>query len=205
MRLISLAVVFVALGCSSGGLVNGFGDGAVDDGATSDTNIVTTDSGRPDTRPPPADTNVPPSDAIVVEDVAPGSCNSLANSGPLVTSKSVMGSSPPATGGTISAGLYRLTDVTYYNNGGSDLPSISVRLGLQFSSGTIQSVAENMGMVERGTSTYSTSGSTMNMTETCPGSEPATLRYSASASTIYMFFDLMEAGYSGTLRYTLTK
>jgi hypothetical protein len=123
----------------------------------------------------------------------------------MITGKSVSGSSPPATGGTISAGLYRLTDVTYYNNGGPDLPGIQLRLTLQIGSGVIQSVAETMMETNRGTSTFTTSGSSMSMTATCPEPESTTLRYSATSSTVYLFFDLMEGTYTGTLRYTLSK
>jgi hypothetical protein len=202
-----VSVMLLALGGCGGGVAIDPLDGGTETGETS----VVVDSGsQPDTRPvqPDArpDTNTPdPDDAIVIEEDSGPACNTLVNTGSLVTGTVVEGSAPPTIGGTIVPGNYHLTAMTYYRTSGPSLPTFSTKITFQFTGSTIQTASDSSTESDRSTATYTLAGNTLNLSQSCPAPESAVMGYSATATSIVLHFPIMESGLNGTLRYSLTK
>ena len=208
----ALFLVSLAVGGCGGGIAaeptdGGAGETAVviDTGTRSDDARIPTPR---DATPDPDDAPPVPSDAIIVEDdgpVPPGGCNTLENTAPTVSGTTVDGVAPAATGGTIVPGRYHLTAATFYRTSGAALPPFSVQITFQLASGTINTVSKSSGEVDRSTSTFTLSGTTLNLSQSCPDAKTQMMQYTATPTSVVFNFPIMESGISGVLRYTLTK
>jgi len=193
------ALLFVA-GCSGGGIVTSATDGevaetsVVDSGARPDTNIA-----RPDTNAMRDTFDPPPT-------VDGGECNSVANVATSVTSKTVTGTAPSALGGFISAGTYRLTDLTFFSAGGSSFPALAASVTTQISGGVMQTAHTTSGESGTSTATYTTSGTRLTISQTCPRPDTDLMGYTANSTQLIFYFEISdEGGFRGTLRYTFAK
>lgn len=187
------AVLFAMVGCGGSVALEPADGGAIGEASSSG------DSGvQSDTRPLGTD--------AFEDDVGPvfGECHTLANTAPVVTTRSVSGDSPPAVGGVIVPGIYRLTDAAFISRG-APMPAMSLQLTIRIGAGRFETAHTTEGETDQTSSTYSVSGSTVALTQTCPNTRATTMRYSASGSTLTLFFDLNEDGLNGTFRYTLTR
>jgi major membrane immunogen (membrane-anchored lipoprotein) len=133
----------------------------------------------PDAGPADADASDAPADAG-------DNCNGLAPLGPLVTATCDTGAPPPATGGTIVDGTYLLSESHFFGTCAASMLGET----LVISGGKIESLAIDAGgAVLRKSLSYTASGSgtTMVETQTCPLSVVATIRFSATPTTLTIY------------------
>jgi len=133
--------------------------------------VVVIDAGPPDVQPPDG-----------------GACNALANGGAPVTMMQSNAPKPVAQGGSVNTGLYYLTAITYYNGQTGPIGS-SVALTLDIANGTLDSVATQNAMTDRASFAWKTANTTWAMSQTCPQNQQATASYTASLTTLKLFFD----------------
>ena len=121
---------------------------------------------------------MPPSTRATTATVAP--------LGPLVTATCDMGAPLPATGGTIVDGTYLLSESYFFGTCAMSMLGET----LMISGGKIESLAIDAGgAVLRKSLSYTASGSgaTMVETQTCPLSVVATIRFSATPTTLTIY------------------
>ncbi|AKU95978.1 hypothetical protein AKJ09_02642 [Labilithrix luteola] len=104
-----------------------------------------------------------------------GACNDIANNGLLVDQNGQLGDPLPSNGGTIVDGNYDLTQAdVFVGLGGVAAPTgVSLRSSINVTAGVIQQVLstrhQTSNAVEtRSTQSYTVSGSTIVLTNTCP-------------------------------------
>jgi hypothetical protein len=185
MRAATTAITFAAMLASVATTACG--------GSESGDTDASSDAGAHDTAAPGIDTAA--YDGITYDTTSTetaGACNDLALPAP-VTWTFVADSAPSALGGTIVAGSYVLTAVTTYEGPGIDAGGtpISIAERVVFSGSTLQGVAGVLGHELRVTETFTTSGSSIALTETCvsdPTSKPGSgLTFTATPTTIDIF------------------
>ena len=148
----------------------------------------------PPTNPPP--TNPPPT---------ANACNALVNSGPVIAAVQIAADAPAPTGGTISDGTYRLTDLTLYTGVGGNVGPIAIQLRqtVDIHGAFADAVTESSGKSEAMSTTIVTSGTSVTNTETCPkAGTPDTAQYSATPTSIVFY---QPSGSSGTAVSTYSK
>jgi hypothetical protein len=131
---------------------------------------------------------------------APAACNALVNDGPTITIMASTSGAPAPTGGTIVDGTYVLTAATVF--GVSSIPQVTASAVFQFSGNTMQQVGTVNGQLKRYTSTFTTMGTSISTTDTCPAPDMGTYGFSATATEISVF-DTRAA--LGVLGQTYTK
>jgi hypothetical protein len=133
---------------------------------------------RPDGSPPDGAS----AEAGVCGSGPPGMCNTLANTGTVVTPTCVAGSAAAMSGGAIADGTYVLASATAYT---SSCSGVSLPTGgpttMLVSGGCIQTIDVTGGAH---TYTWTTAGTTLTMTEICPASSTVNLPYTATATTL---------------------
>ncbi len=213
----AFALFFVSVSaCSSGGAPGGHAGasegGAQDSGVTIDAGIMMSDSSPGASDAPTAvDSSVEPDGAssgdgaISMGPGCPGTsapqCNVGTQCGPVVNQTPESGAAPTAAGGTITPGLYFLTEFRLYGTSTTaETYQITMNLGSDGSfwlnpyDGGLQST--------QSAGTYSTSGNMFSRTPSCPAVSAAYAHpYTATATTLA----LIESAGSGTseLIYTL--
>jgi len=130
---------------------------------------------------------------------AAGACNTLANDGPLVMAMASTAVAPTPAGGTVTDGTYQLTAATLYS--AAALPPSTAHGIFQITGNTMQQVGDVNGTESRYTSTYTTSGSTVSTTDTCPAPKSATHGFTATSTTLRIYDDTP----LGKLEQTYTK
>jgi hypothetical protein len=100
---------------------------------------------------------------------------------------------PSLTGGTIASGTYDLTSITAYVPAGCTLNPggpTGFSLTISFGSGTFEFAAADTGgggtVFEAFSGTYSTSGSMLTLTDTCPDTSSSTAPYLATATQFFL-------------------
>lgn len=128
--------------------------------------------------------------------VPPPVCNSVAPSAFNVVPRSVMGSPPAATGGTIADGYYTLRDLISYN--GSSIGPGTVRYAVQVTRGSMQFVVVASGGPSlRANFSYTTGGTLIRLTPTCSDGSmagPGAGQYSVRPTGFDLFIDSGSAG-----------
>jgi hypothetical protein len=131
------------------------------------------------------------------------SCNTVNNGACPVVTQLATGSLPTFTGGQIADGTYYLVGADSY--GGAGAQGQVQRITMVFSAGTMQLVQDSdaqCNAAPTGTASYTTNGSTLSLTYSCPGAATAQVTYSATASQ----FVYREAGStSGVVVFTFTR
>jgi hypothetical protein len=129
-------------------------------------------------------------------------CNNLDLPASSVTIAQGAGAPPTPTGGTITDGTYLLTALTDYSTSGSEAGATAMAV-YRFSGTSVDRVGRRPdGRVERGTGTYSLSGTSITLTLSCGASSTlGTQGYSATATTL----TLTDAPGTKSLVATLTK
>ena len=133
--------------------------------------VVVIDAGPPDVQQPDG-----------------GACNALANGASNVTMMQSNQPKPVPQGGNVNTGLYYLTGLTWFN-GQTGSAGVSVALTLDVANGTLQSVATQMAQTDRASFAWKTSQTTWAMAETCPSNQQSTGNYTATLSTLKLYFD----------------
>jgi hypothetical protein len=144
---------------------------------------------------PPPDFATPPPDLVVLPDlVVPPDlfqCNNADLTGaPLVTENQVAMNAPTPMGGNIVIGRYFATDATAYTgpNGATGPTGPSVSYVVVFGVGTMRLAAATQGMQFRATGSYSTMGTTLTFTQTCPSAAaPSPTPYTATPTQVQVF------------------
>ena len=209
-----------SLACSSGGGAGSTGGpdeaGAHDSGIPIDTGMSASDSAPGESDAPTgADSGVdsgampdgatPGDGAIMTGPGCPGTsapqCNVGTQCGPVVDQTPESGAAPTAAGGTITPGLYFLTEFRVYGTSTSaETYQITINLG---SDGSFWLNPYDSGLQStQSAGTYSASGNMFSRTPSCPGVSAAYAHaYTATATTLA----LIETFGSGTseLIYTL--
>ncbi len=118
-----------------------------------------------------------------------GACNTLANSGAPVQLMTSGAEPPSGTGGTVVNGTYTLTSIVLYDGLQDAGMSPAASLTISISGDTVQSIASTSGqpaVVE--TSTFTTSGTSFTLTQTCPGGgNVQTGTFTATATMLTLF------------------
>jgi hypothetical protein len=138
-----------------------------------------------------------------------GSCNCLALTGPAVSVVASSGSAPPGTGGTVQPGTYVLTAATFYTSGGSIPPGFQIgraQSTLQITATSLDEANVNSnGLSSTLHGSWSSSGATLYVLESCPTSGELIWSFSASSSMLTLDVPAgSDAGVSGTLVETFT-
>jgi hypothetical protein len=197
--------VFVAclvIGCGPGSVNPDGGDDATtgSDAANDIGRDVTTDSViapdvAPDVAPDAARdgaADVPAGD--VAGDIADAatSCNAVAlGTAPVVNATYISAAPPAAAGGTIRLGRYELTAMTVYGaapDGGLTVnPS---QIAFEVSASRIEALSVlpmSSAPPQRTNEAYATAGTTLTLTETCPGSRVGDAPYSATDADLRLY------------------
>jgi hypothetical protein len=136
-------------------------------------------------------------DAGVQSDAAPMMCTTVGFAAGSVTPVAVTGAAPPATGGAIKDGVYRLTKYEVYNVAVDPLTAPKIKGSIEFASGmyAIAFVSSKDGTGEDNeTGTFKTSGAMLTFTMQCPGqAAEQAQRYSVSGNT-FMLYDVSKMG-----------
>jgi hypothetical protein len=116
-------------------------------------------------------------------------CNTLVDDGPKVPATEIAAAAPTPAGGAIADGTYQLTAVTAYSGpGGSTLGVALTASEVQTISGmTIQEDGILNGQESRYTTTFTTSGTTLSTSDTCPSPSTASHGYTATATELRIY------------------
>ena len=127
-------------------------------------------------------------------------CNALATSGPPVTATFIAAAGPSPAGGTIVPGTYVLSSFAMYTGpgGASGNAAGAVLSTAQITSGSIETVSENLSVQPDGgatavvevvtaSGTFTTSGDAIMVSFTCPGVAMGTQSYTATSTSIALF------------------
>ena len=131
---------------------------------------------------------------------AGGDCNAIAQQGSQVIATFTSGDPPAPTGGTIVDGTYVLTSATYYGT----MVTSTVSETAVVASGCIMAVLtdQQSGAIERNNLAYTTSGTDLTETHTCPLSTvTTTVSFSTTATTLTLSYTIDGATRVGV--YTL--
>jgi hypothetical protein len=93
-------------------------------------------------------------------------CNALVNDGPEVRYVVQAGTPPTPIGGMVADGTYEMTALNLY--GVTSAPTAVVRAVFEIAGTTMQQVGEIDGDEKTYTSTYTTSGTTLRVRDSCP-------------------------------------
>lgn len=122
-------------------------------------------------------------------------CNALVDDGPTVVVSLLTKPAPSGIGGELLDGTYELTSATLYDESGGATPMTKLSAVYVFEGGVVQQVGHTDGVEERYTSTYTTSGTTISTTDTCPKPDSGTYGFSATPED----FRIYVAGTGSTL------
>jgi hypothetical protein len=128
------------------------------------------------TTPPPAKPN--------------GVCNTLVNDATPVDAEMIASAPPAPKGGTLTAGKYHLEKVTVYTgaDGSSGPLPLGIKETIAIQGSTVEVIQETSGKLLRVSETFTTNGTEVSLTPTCPTSLPTkTGAYSTTASTLVLF------------------
>ncbi len=126
-------------------------------------------------------------------------CNAPTVCGPPVLAKEIVGAAPAALGGSVFPGIYFLTALNVYRSqAGGATPSYQVTFDLgttTFTEASYQGGAQQSPTA----GTYSTSGTTLTRTITCPaGTGTETSPYTSTSSTLILYRTLPDGTYELT-------
>jgi hypothetical protein len=116
---------------------------------------------------------------------ARSTCNALVGDAPSVTSTNSPAKAPTPAGGTLSDGTYVLTSTTIYT--ALPFPGMKLSSLMQIAGNTIQQVATMNGEEKRFTTSFTTAGSAIVMTDTCPVRKSGTYTFTATPSELRMY------------------
>lgn len=138
-----------------------------------------------------------------IPDGSTQACNALADDGPTVTPTAVASAGPSPAGGAITDGTYVLSTVTLYTGpGGSTIAPNGTFSGvIQISGSRMLQVGAINGAEQRYVSTFTTSGTSISTTDTCPTPKSATLSFSATATGLRIY----DSTIGGTLEQAFSK
>ena len=116
-------------------------------------------------------------------------CNEFANDGPIIMFTAVPALPPNPLGGTIADGTYELTAVNAYTGpGGSTVvPLDALSAVLVFAGDTMQAAMRIGEESLRTTATFSTDGTTLFTSYSCPQAEMDTDGFSADSQTLEIY------------------
>jgi hypothetical protein len=112
-------------------------------------------------------------------------CNALVGDAPAITSTNSPAQVPTPAGGTLSDGTYVLTSTTIYT--ALPFPGMKLRSVMQITGNTIQQVATMNGDEKRFTTSFTTAGSSIVMTDTCPARKTGTYTFTATPTELRMY------------------
>ena len=123
------------------------------------------------------------------DDSSAAVCNALVNDGPSVTSTIVHDDAPVPAGGTLKAGTYTLSAFTFFGDEAitAGLGTVTEQEVIQVSGSTLQTVQLSKGVETRFTATFSTSGSTLSSTETCPDTDQGSIEFTATDTELRLY------------------
>jgi hypothetical protein len=121
--------------------------------------------------------------------VSGAGCNTLGFLGPAVTATCQPGSPAEPAGGDIANGTYVATSLGVYGLGIDCFPSDwgTFATTWAFSAGTYQYLSSDTNIMSRRNATFTTVGSTLNITYNCPNSNTGATLYSATPTTFTTF------------------
>jgi hypothetical protein len=128
-------------------------------------------------------------------------CNTLVSDGPLVTGTAVSTAAPTPAGGAIEDGTYELTAMTFYTDTSVGPPAGTLSAVFEIAGSVMQQVVKINGSEARYTTTFTISGISISMVDSCPRWNSETHSLTATP-TDYRIYD---TGSSGTLEQTYTK
>jgi hypothetical protein len=110
-------------------------------------------------------------------------CDPVTPAGQIIHKDHDPGAPPTMTGGTITDGVYALTQMVQYNgeNGDTGHKDTMVFAG---GHGQIAGLQDGTGPMQNAFFDYTTSGNDLMLTLTCGGSGSITLKYTATATTV---------------------
>jgi hypothetical protein len=129
-------------------------------------------------------------------------CNSLVDDGPTVRYAVVAAAAPTPAGGTITDGTYELASVTAYTgtNGPTTPNPSTARMVMVFAGSTVQSVDVVNGQEHRYIATFSVSGTTITMRDTCPDQVVSIFEITAAATELRIY--ATSSGITVEMRFT---
>jgi hypothetical protein len=147
---------------------------------------------------PDKDAATPPPDASTDSTTKPNACNTLVNDATAITYVEIVASTAPTpTGGAMVDGTYHLTSITLYSpNGKATKIPVSLKNTVNVHGNVVDQVFDGTKtgpsgktetIAERSTETFTTSGSTVTYTMTCPEAKSRTGAYSVKGSTMTLF------------------
>lgn len=117
-------------------------------------------------------------------------CNTLRNNGPKVMAVVAEGDAPTPVpmGGEIADGTYVLIGISYYGEAAA-LPSTEIQSVFEISGNKMQQVGSIDDEETRYNSTFSTSGTTVTLRDTCPAPMTSRFEFTATADQFYIYDD----------------
>lgn len=186
-RLLPCALLIVVVACGSSSSDNAGTDTLPNDPKDASADTTPEDGST-------ADAGEPKDAGDAGVDATTTSCSSLVNDGPMLTAIQMVATAPPApTGGTIPQGKFHLQDITLYTgaNGPSSTIPIALKGTVNVNGNVIEQVldgeANKKPLAERASMTFTTSGTTVTMSRTCPTLASTKGSYSATASSMLLF------------------
>jgi hypothetical protein len=134
-------------------------------------------------------------------DTAVATCNALVDDGPPVTATAVSAVAPTPAGGAIGDGTYELTAMTLYTGTAAAPPEGILSAVFEITGGVMQQVIKINGSEGRYTTTFTISGISISMVDSCPKWRSETHSLTATP-TDYRIYDTAR---SGTLEQIFTK
>jgi hypothetical protein len=128
-------------------------------------------------------------------------CNTLVIDGPSVTAAAVSAAAPTPAGGAIEDGTYELTAMTLYTDTSAAPPEGTFSAVFEIAGGVMQQASKINGSESRYTTTFTISGISVSMVDTCPRWSSETHSLTATP-TDYRIYDTAS---SGTLEQIYTK
>lgn len=151
----------------------------------SDAGTTSEGGSTPETGSPEASTT-DSSTTTDAADAAGGACSTVVNGGALVSEVAGAGAKPAPAGGAIADGTYFLTNHDVYPPSSPD--GNTRRRTIKFTGNKVETAENDTGKPEaRLSGTYTTSGTMITFSITCPATGTVTLPYTATATTFATF------------------
>jgi hypothetical protein len=126
-------------------------------------------------------------------DTPVASCNTLVDDGPSVTITAASAAAPTPVGGAIEDGTYELSAMTLYTDTSADLPPGTLSAVFEITGDVMQQVSKINGSEQRYTTSFTISGISISMVDSCPSWSSETHSLTATP-TEYRIYDSLTSG-----------
>jgi hypothetical protein len=122
------------------------------------------------------------------DDDKPAPCNALPNDGPKVMAVLGEDTAPEPLGGEIANGTYQLVGISYYGDAAS-LPDVEIRSVFEVDGNRMEQVGSLDDEESHYTSTFSTSGATITVRDSCPAPLTSRFQFTATQDSFFIYDD----------------